>query len=113
MKVISDNNSNFPSNFKCTDVINSHLLSRYALPLFFLCVQTNFQYIVVAVFIPENEDMDSLIEVLQHFKAENPDWKPRNMMVDMSAAEIGAIESCFPGRLVTKAVPDLLRLLSQ
>lgn len=50
------------------------------------------------MFIPENEDMDSIIEVLQHLKNENPDWKPKNMMVDMSAAEIGAIESCFPGR---------------
>lgn len=71
---------------------------RYALPLFFLCVRTNFQYIVVAVFIPENEDMDSLEEVLRILKTENPTWNPKNMMVDFSAAEMGAIEACFPGK---------------
>ena len=70
---------------------------RYALPLFFLCVWTNFLYIVVAVFIPENEDMDSLEEVLALLKTENPSWNPKNMMVDFSAAEMGAIETCFPG----------------
>ena len=69
---------------------------RYALPLFFLCVRSNVRYIVVAVFISENEDIASLSEVLQILRENNPDWNPRNMMVDFSLAEIAAIEEQFP-----------------
>ena len=69
---------------------------RYALPLFFLCVRSNVGYIVVAVFIPENEDTDSISEVLKVLQEENPTWYPKNMMVDFSLAEIAAIEEGFP-----------------
>ena len=69
---------------------------RYALPLFFLCVRSNVGYIVVAVFIPENEDAGSISEVLRVLRKENPLWNPRNMMVDCSVAEIAAINECFP-----------------
>jgi hypothetical protein len=69
---------------------------RYALPLFFLCVCSNVGYIVVAVFIPENEDADSISEVLKILQKENPAWHPKNMMVDFSLAEIAAIDECFP-----------------
>ena len=90
-------------DFNVGDGFNTYqfylLVCRYALPLFFLCVRTNFQYIVVAVFIPENEDMDSLEEVLALLKTENRSWNPKNMMVDFSAAEMGAIETCFPGKV--------------
>ena len=71
---------------------------RYALPLFFLCVRSNVGYIVVAVFIPENEDIASLSEVLQILRENNPDWNPRNMMLDFSLAEIAAIEEQFPSK---------------
>ena len=71
---------------------------RYALPLFFLCVRFNVGYIVVAVFIPENEDADSISEVLKIIRKENPAWDPRNMMVDFSLAEIAAIDECFPSK---------------
>ena len=72
---------------------------RYALPLFFLCVRSNVGYIVVAVFIPENEDADSISEVLRIIRSENPTWDPENMMVDCSLAEISAINECFPSML--------------
>ncbi|XP_046862045.1 uncharacterized protein LOC124455456 [Xenia sp. Carnegie-2017] len=61
-----------------------------------LCVRSNVGYIVVAVFIPENEDTGSISEVLRILSRENPEWNPRNMMVDFSLAEISAIEECFP-----------------
>lgn len=75
-----------------------NLIIRYALPLFFLCVRSNVGYIVVAVYIPENEDSGSISEVLQIIRNENPQWNPRNMMVDFSLAEITAIEECFPSK---------------
>ena len=55
---------------------------------------------MVAVFIPENEDTASLSEVLQVLKKQNPEWNPRNIMVDFSLAEIAAIEECFPSKRV-------------
>jgi hypothetical protein len=57
-------------------------------------------YIVVAVFIPENEDADSISEVLSIIRKENPQWDPRNMMVDFSLAEIAAINECFPSKYI-------------
>ena len=72
--------------------------NRYALPLFFLCVRSNVGYVVVAVFIPENKDMESIAEVLRIIKEQNQLWSPKNMMVDFSLAEIGAIEECFPSK---------------
>ena len=60
---------------------------RYAVPLFFVCVRGNVGYIVVAVFIPENEDTTSLEEALEKIKLFNPGWNPRNL-VDFSMAAI-------------------------
>jgi hypothetical protein len=74
------------------------LISRYAVPLFFICVRENTGYIVVAVFIPENEDIDSLVEALELIKGFNPDWKPNNFLVDFSLAEIVAIEKTFSSK---------------
>jgi hypothetical protein len=51
---------------------------------------------VVAVFIPENEDANSLEEALEKIKLFNPEWKPRNFLVDFSMAEIAAIEKTLP-----------------
>ena len=67
-----------------------------AVPLFFVCVRGNVGYIVVAVFIPENEDTTSLEEALEKIKLFNPGWNPRNFLVDFSMAEIAAIEKTLP-----------------
>ena len=42
--------------------------TKYALPLFFLCVHTNVGYKVVSEFICENEDADSIAEALSVIK---------------------------------------------
>jgi hypothetical protein len=77
---------------------DEYIFFRYALPLFFLCVRSNVGYIVVAVFIPEHEDADSITEVLRIIRKENPLWDPKNVMVDCSLAEIAAINECFPSK---------------
>jgi len=76
--------------------------TRYAIPLFFLCVHTNNGYIVVAVIIIEREDSQSLLEALQIIKSDNPDWKPNGFMIDASEIEIAAINSAFAGETIIK-----------
>jgi hypothetical protein len=71
-------------------------ISTHINAIFFLCVRSSVGYIVVTVFIPENEDVDSISEVLKILQKENPAWHPKNMMVDFSLAEIAAIDKCFP-----------------
>ena len=71
--------------------------TKYAMPLFFLCVNTNVGYKVVAEFMCQHEDEISISEALGILREWNPDWSPKYFMVDFSVAEIGAIEMCFPG----------------
>jgi len=71
--------------------------SRYALPLFFVCVRTNVNYSVVASFIVQSEDSFCIAEALQILQDWNPDWHPGHWMVDFSEAEINALESVFKG----------------
>lgn len=73
--------------------------TRYALPLFFLCVKTNVGYQVVGLFVIQQEDIDSIKEALVILRRWNPHWKPQNFMVDFADEEIQAIESIFPGKL--------------
>jgi hypothetical protein len=71
--------------------------SRFALPLFFLCVKTNVNYTVVASFIVECETTAAVSEALQVIQRWNPGWKPQTWMVDFSEVEINALECVFPG----------------
>ncbi len=71
--------------------------TRYAVPLFFLCVKTNVDYVVVATFITQFEDSSSIAEALQMLNQWNQDWTPRSFMVDFSEAEILALNQVFPG----------------
>ena len=71
--------------------------SKYALPLFFLCVKANVGYEVVATFILQNETQADIGEALQILKKWNPVWNPQFFMTDKSDAEIQAIETCFAG----------------
>ena len=48
--------------------------TKYALPLFFLCVHTNVGYKVVAEFICENEDAESIAEALHVIQGWNTEW---------------------------------------
>lgn len=71
--------------------------SRYAVPLFFLCVKTNVDYVVVGTFVLQFEDSRSIAEALQIISSWNPTWSPESFMVDYSEAEINAIEKVFSG----------------
>lgn len=74
--------------------------TRYSLPLYFLCVPTNVNYINVATFVTEIEDSSSLIEALQVIKEWNPDWSPKYFMCDYADEEINALGNVFPGILI-------------
>jgi hypothetical protein len=72
--------------------------SRYALPMFFMCVKTNVDYSVVASFVIQQENADSIWEALHILRDWNPTWSPDFFMVDFCEAEINAIERLFPGK---------------
>ena len=74
----------------------TYKMTKYALPLFFLCVHTNVGYKVVAEFICENEDAESVAEALHVIQGWNTEWDPLFFMVDYSTAQINAIEREFP-----------------
>ena len=46
--------------------------TKYSLPLFFICVKTNVDYVVCAEFVLHKEDTDNITEALQIFKQWNP-----------------------------------------
>ena len=71
--------------------------SRYSLPLFFLVVPTNINYMVVASFIVEKENQQSISEALRVIRDWNEDWKPSYFLTDFAEEEISAIESTFNG----------------
>lgn len=70
--------------------------SRFALPLFLLCVRTNCGYVPVAEFITEDETTDSITDALAVLKVWNPTWEPCHFMTDYSEAELKAIKEIFP-----------------
>ncbi len=71
--------------------------TRYAMPLFFLCVRTNVNYIVVGTFVVQNETTTAISEALQIFRDWNAEWKPANFMVDFAVQEREAIKEVWPG----------------
>ena len=70
--------------------------TKYDLPLFFICVRTNVGYSIVAEFIVQSEDTDSILEALNIVKQWNPTWSPNFFLCYYSEAEIGALEQAFP-----------------
>ncbi|XP_046570097.1 uncharacterized protein LOC124278436 [Haliotis rubra] len=70
--------------------------TRYALPLFFLCVRTNQGYVVVAAFVIEKEDAQSVEEALHIIQDFNPFWNTKSFMIDASEIEANAITNTFP-----------------
>ena len=69
--------------------------TKYAIPLFFVCVHTSVGYKVVAKFLCQNEDNECIAEALNIIKSWNPTWKPKYFVIDYSIAEINTIESEF------------------
>ena len=70
---------------------------RYELPLFFLVVKTNVNYVVVGSFVAQNETTTSIKEALRMFRDWNPTWQPKFFMTDFCFEEINATESTFEG----------------
>lgn len=85
---------------------------RYAVPLFFLCVKTNVDYVVVGTFVTQFEDSSSIAEALSILRAWNDNWVPQSFMVDFSEAEINALETLFPGKIETDTQSYLVAPLS-
>ena len=75
--------------------------TRYALPLFFVTVPTNFDYQIVAAFVIENESTSSITEALEIVKSWNPSLEPLYCMTDYCNEEINSLEYVFPGTLFT------------
>ena len=75
--------------------------TKYALPLYFLCVRTNVQYQVVGSFVIQYENKGSIEDALNVFKKWNPTWCPAYFMVDFAEEEIKALETVFPGKPLT------------
>lgn len=71
--------------------------TKYALPLFFLCVHTNTGYTVVGTFVIETENANSVAEALAIIKENCPGWNSASFMVDSSEIEANAIKLVFPG----------------
>jgi len=72
--------------------------TRYAVPLFFLCVRTNVDYVVVATFVTQYEDTASIAEALEVVRQWNEGWTPQSFMVDFCEPEIMALEQVFDGK---------------
>lgn len=74
--------------------------TKYDLPLFFICVKTNYGYMVVAEFIVGSESVEAIVEPLKILQEWNPTWKPQYFMTDYSDAEIAALEEVFQNVVV-------------
>lgn len=70
--------------------------TKYAIPLFFVCVHTNVGYKVVAEFMCQNEEAHSIAEALFILREWSPTWQPKYFMIDFCASETDAIEQVFP-----------------
>ncbi|XP_054272917.1 uncharacterized protein LOC128993182 [Macrosteles quadrilineatus] len=69
---------------------------KYAVPLYFLVVETNVNYQVVAVLITQYESASAITEALTIVRNWSPDVKPNYAMVDFAYEEINALQSVFP-----------------
>lgn len=74
--------------------------SVYDLPLFALSVKTNAGYFYVATFLLLSETMDSFQEALTRLRDVNAQWRPKCFVTDFSEAQINALQSTFPGKLI-------------
>jgi len=63
--------------------------------LVFRMLRTNVDYKVVAEFMTQYEDQQSISEALSILKAWNPVWKPNHFMADFSTVKIGDFEEQF------------------
>ena len=53
-------------------------VTKYTLPLFFVCVKTNVDFLVVGQFITHFEEADSISEILGMLLSWDTSWSPRD-----------------------------------
>lgn len=75
--------------------------TKYALPLFFVCIHANSGYYVVAAFVTEREDSGSISEALSILKEVNPSWTTKSFMIDASEIEMISLNAVFPGIIIS------------
>ncbi|XP_054288108.1 uncharacterized protein LOC129003812 isoform X2 [Macrosteles quadrilineatus] len=68
---------------------------KYALPLYFVVVDTNVNFQVVGVIITQMETKEAISEGLRIFQSFNPDICPKFGMVDFAMEEILSLEEVF------------------
>ena len=71
--------------------------TRYALPLFFLCVRTIMSYQLVGTFVVQYSTTEAISEALKIFRLWNPTWQPLYFMTDFADEEVHAIKDVFEG----------------
>ena len=80
----------------------THKTCKLSLPLFFLVVKTNVGYSVIAEFIIQHEDSQSIAEALGLLHAQ---WDANqitvgNFMIDCQQSEENAIRGIFPESVI-------------
>lgn len=76
---------------------SSYKTSKYAPSIFILCVATNANPCVVALFAIADETSASICEALGLIKQFNTNWNPCSFVVDGCIAQRDAIKQLFPG----------------
>ena len=71
--------------------------SKYALPLFIICVQTNVGHSICGSFVLSTESKNAIQEGLKKIKEWNPGWTPKYFITDYDEREIQAVEEVFQG----------------
>lgn len=71
--------------------------TKFNLPGFFVCVNTNVGYSTVGCFITADETKASIKRGLEYLKKLNGNWNPQFFMTDFDQSEIGALEETFTG----------------
>ncbi|XP_022084238.1 uncharacterized protein LOC110975771 [Acanthaster planci] len=74
----------------------SNTVLTMATPLYSLCIHTNVNFIVVAVFVVEKETVANIREALGIIRTWNPWWSPSSFMVDKCSTEITAVKEVLP-----------------
>ena len=76
----------------------TNLVERVPFPLFCIFVQTNVDYQLVASFIVEIRNRESIVQGLMSVKDWNPGWSPKYVVLDYSDEECDAVKTVFPSK---------------
>lgn len=85
---------------------------KHPLPLYFVLVPTNVNFVIVASFILETEDKESVREALEILCSWNLEWTPKYFLTDFSTEEIAAVETIFFDSQTSVYLCDYQRMLN-